>query len=69
MVSIEERINDLILRMNSSLKTTFSSLKISQDKSELVVLFLAVLHLVKEKIINVYQEGIFHEMEIKKEKN
>ena len=65
-ISLEERIKDLVSKLQNTSKSTFSNLKNSKEKSELVVLFLAVLHLVRDRIINVRQGGMFEEIEILK---
>ncbi len=62
-ISLKERINDLIARLTK--RKTFSFKELIPDKTkrlELIVTFLAVLHLVKEGIINIKQDKNFEEI-------
>jgi len=65
-ISLEEKIQCLINLINKSPMTTLSSLKNSKEKGELVVLFLAVLHLIRDRLVDVRQKGVFEEIEVNK---
>lgn len=65
-ISLEDRIKSLVSRINKDPKSNFSKLANSGERQELVVLFLAVLHLIKEKVISVVQDRPFEDMMIEK---
>ncbi len=66
-ISIRERIaniRDMITReANISFKTL---LKTAKDKTEVIVTFLALLELVKQKTISVVQNNIFEDIQVRK---
>ena len=67
VVSIKDKIRHIqqLLKSKSSLK--FDELiKSAQNKTEIIVSFLGLLELVKQRQVNVWQVGIFEEIEIKK---
>lgn len=66
IINLRTKIQEIASRLTSS-PTTFSSLHgNTKAKGEIVVLFLAVLHLIKQQLINVEQTGHFEEMTIAK---
>jgi segregation and condensation protein A len=64
-INIREKIQDLLLILNKNSQTTFDAL-LAQNHSrfEVVVTFLAVLELVKRKVIQAQQAELFAEIEI-----
>ncbi|GMU25872.1 segregation/condensation protein A [Patescibacteria group bacterium] len=65
VVTIQEKIRDLAERLRSHAKLTFSGfLKKSRDKSEAVISFLALLELVKQRVVNVEQKDLFEDISI-----
>lgn len=65
-ISIRDRIALIIDQLRKMGKTTFSSLlKSTQSRLEIVISFLAVLELVKQRQVNVTQEKQFGEIEIR----
>jgi len=64
LVSLEEMIEEMIKRVSNVIKTSFSELSDGKEKSEIVVLFLALLHLLKESTIEIEQEELFAEIHI-----
>ena len=66
IVNLRAKIQEIAARL-TSIPTTFSELHGgSGTKGEVVVLFLAILHLIKQQLVNVEQAGHFEEMKIAK---
>lgn len=64
VVSLERKIIDVQKMIKSKALKTFSEIKKnSKDKAEVVVSFLAVLELVKQRIVVARQEGVFDDIE------
>jgi segregation and condensation protein A len=59
LISLEEKIREIVGRFKDAAAHSFRSLSQNKSKSEVVVLFLAVLHLLKDQQIKVAQEGQF----------
>jgi segregation and condensation protein A len=66
LVSLEEKIEELIGRVDKTLKTSFNDITQGKKQQEIIVLFLALLHLLKDNIIEIYQEDLFSDIQIKK---
>lgn len=64
VISLEEMIDSLTVRVSSSLKMSFKEFsKIGkEEKVNVIVSFLAMLELVKQGIIHVSQEGAFDDI-------
>lgn len=66
-VSIQEKIDQLQIILSRQLETRLSELLSSaKNKSEVIVTFLALLELIKQKIFTVDQEALFADVTIKK---
>lgn len=69
MINLKEKIMEILSRITKR-PIQFNSLKHGKERSEVVVLFLAILHLVKDQLVFVDQRNHFQEMTIaKKDKN
>ncbi len=66
VVSLEEKIDHIKSSLGERLNTVFSKLHNSKSKMEVVVTFLAMLELMKQRVIDVKQEDMFGEMELRK---
>ncbi|MBU4421689.1 segregation/condensation protein A [Candidatus Parcubacteria bacterium] len=67
VVSIRQKIDDLKRMIGKKAKLGFREfVGKAKNKTEVVVSFLALLELIKQKIINVSQEELFKEIEISK---
>jgi segregation and condensation protein A len=64
MVSMEEKIKEMVVRVQGIVKTSFASLSKDKERSEIVVMFLALLHLLKDSKIIIEQEEVFAEINI-----
>jgi len=65
VVTLEERIKDLLNKLSQGKEFSFSDLTNKADKTDVIITFLAILHLAKEKIIQVQQNSLFGELKIK----
>lgn len=66
-ISIQEKIDHLQVLLSSQIETKLSSIvATAKNKSEVVVTFLALLELIKQKILTVDQEALFTDITIKK---
>lgn len=64
-VTIEEKIESLKARVGKMLRVSFHRfLADSHDKAEMVVGFLALLELIKQKSVKVEQSGLFHDIQL-----
>jgi len=65
VINLKRKIEE-ILRKLTEAPTTLGKLRKSGTKGELVVMFLAILHLIKEQLVLVDQENNFEEIRIVK---
>ena len=66
VVTLEEKIGELQETLRSRIESTFSELTSgAKDKIEIIVSFLAMLELVKQRIIQVEQDSLFKEIKMK----
>ncbi len=64
-IHIEEKIESIKRSLLERLKINFSNiLKEAKSKTEIIVSFLAMLELIKQRDIHVSQDGLFNEIEI-----
>lgn len=65
VVTLEERINEIEGMLRERIQTSFGEfVGKAQDKIEIIVSFLAVLEMVKQRIICVEQDDLFREIKI-----
>ncbi|MEK7555492.1 MAG: segregation/condensation protein A [Patescibacteria group bacterium] len=65
MISLEEKIKEVINRLEKGLQQ-FGELTKEKSRSEVIILFLALLHLLRDQIIKVEQKEGFSEIAITK---
>ena len=66
VITLEEKIEHLRVTLRERVQTSFAELVAdATDKIEVVVSFLAMLEMVKQRIIHVEQEGLFSEIKMK----
>jgi len=65
IINLKEKINEVFSRLTDS-PMLFKNLREGKTKGEVVVLFLAILHLIKDQLINVEQENHFADMTVAK---
>jgi segregation and condensation protein A len=66
VVKLEDKIQELLERFQKTAEQSFKTLIASRSKQEIIVLFLAALHLLKERFINVEQKEQFSDIILKK---
>lgn len=64
LIKLEEKIEEIVKKMESGIKN-FSEIAKEKSRTEIIVLFLALLHLLRDQIIKVEQEGGFSDIIIK----
>jgi len=64
IVSIEDKIDELMARVSEQAELDFMGLVRNKPKSEVIATFLAILHLLKNQLINIEQNGIFSDIMI-----
>jgi segregation and condensation protein A len=64
VINLEEKIAELLRRVKTIVQTSFSKLRGDKKKSEVVVIFLALLHLLKDNRISIIQEEAFGDITI-----
>lgn len=68
LIKLEEKIEEIILKIRDGI-SNFGHLIKEKSKKEIVVMFLALLHLLREQTIEVEQTEGFSDITIKKSKN
>jgi len=63
IVQLQEKIQEVIARVSAN-PLSFHALRANHDRHEIVVLFLAVLHLIKDQLVSVEQTAHFESMTI-----
>jgi len=66
IVTLEEKIKELVSRFREAVKHSFLGLAEKRSRSEVIVMFLAVLHLLRDKVIHAEQEKQFGDIIIEK---
>lgn len=67
IISLEEKIEELQLALQEKVERAFSELiSGAKEKVEIIVSFLALLELAKQKLISVEQRGLFKDITIRK---
>lgn len=65
VVTLEERINELEQKLRARVSSSFSDLvSEARDKVDVIVSFLAMLEMVKQRLVAVEQEEIFSEIRL-----
>lgn len=66
IVSIEEKMKELTARFQEAVEHTFKSLSGGKSRKEIIVSFLAILHLLKDRLVRAEQKGQFEDIIIRK---
>ena len=64
LISLEEKIAEILTRVDNVIKTSFSEIAVGKAKEEVIVVFLALLHLLKERLVEIEQRELFAEIKI-----
>jgi segregation and condensation protein A len=66
VITLEEKITHLENSLREKIETSFSEIaSTAQDKIEVIISFLAMLEMIKQRIINVNQKNLFQDIRIK----
>ena len=66
VMTLEEKINDLQNMLRQKVETSFAELTASAtDKIDVIVSFLAMLEMVKQRIVQVEQRELFEEIKLR----
>jgi len=65
-ITITEKINEIKLFIKQSIATDFKKILGKGSRADVVISFLAMLELIKQRDIEVEQEGLFNSITIKK---
>ncbi|MEK9186134.1 MAG: segregation/condensation protein A [Patescibacteria group bacterium] len=66
IITIESKIQELLGKIQGVMEYSFQSMTKEKSKKEVVVLFLALLHLLKDRLINVEQQDHFSDIILRK---
>ncbi len=66
LVTVEEKVQELLSRFAERIAHSFASVAKDKSRDEVIALFLAILHLLKEKKIEVEQGEHFSDILVKK---
>lgn len=66
VMTLEEKINDLENMLRRKVETSFSELTLNAtDKADVIISFLAMLEMVKQRIVRVEQTELFEEIRLR----
>lgn len=68
LITMEEKLSELMERLDRALENSFNNIMEGKERSEIIVLFLALLHLLKETAVRVQQDELFSDIKIVKNK-
>jgi segregation and condensation protein A len=63
-ITIRQKINAILTALKNNQRMNFKSILTSTDRIEIVVTFLAMLELIKRRVIQAEQNGLFDEISI-----
>ena len=70
VVTLEEKINDLEIFLREKIQSSFADLvEKSTDKVEVIVSFLAMLEMIKQRLIEVEQTNLFEDIKLSLKNN
>lgn len=64
IVKIEEKIQDILKMMSGGINTSFSKMVDKKEKIDVIINFLAILHMFKDRLIAVEQDNEFGEINL-----
>ncbi len=68
LITMEEKLSELMERLDSAFENSFNNIMEGKERSEIIVLFLALLHLLKEATIKIRQDKLFSDIKIARNK-
>ncbi len=67
IMSLEEKMAEIVKRFESEAETKFTNLSNAKSRGEIIVIFLAILHLAREQLILLEQSDYFSDIIIRKQ--
>ena len=64
LINFEEKMKELMERVSRTALSSFREISKGRDRTEIVVLFLAILHLLKDSLIRIEQAGEFEDIKL-----
>lgn len=66
VITLEEKISELEIKLRKKVETSFSELMAkAENKIDVIVSFLALLEMIKQKIIQAEQEDLFRDIKVR----
>jgi segregation and condensation protein A len=62
VMTLEEAMQSMVGRLGSLMQANFSAIANNTTRAELIVLFLALLHLARDQMVRIEQEGAFSDI-------
>ncbi|MBI3046543.1 MAG: segregation/condensation protein A [Candidatus Harrisonbacteria bacterium] len=69
VITIEQKVKELLSRFQEKSEQSFQELSKEKSRLEIIMIFLAILHLIRDRLIKSEQNGKFSDIIIKKENN
>ena len=69
MISLEQKVEELLARFKKETEQSFQQLAHKRSRAEIIIFFLAILHLIKDQIIQAEQPDQFSDIMFKKSSN
>jgi len=69
VITIESKVKELLDRFKGQANQSFKSLSQDKPKIEIIMLFLAILHLLRDRVVQAQQDGQFSDININKMNN
>lgn len=66
VISLEAKMKEVIAHITEAIETRFSRLASERTRAEIIVTFLALLHLAREQLVTLEQESHFSDIIVKK---
>ncbi|MEK7195356.1 MAG: segregation/condensation protein A [Patescibacteria group bacterium] len=66
IITIEEKIAEIVERMKKEGESSFMKISGEKPRREIIAIFLAILHLAREQLVSLEQNGHFSDIIIKK---
>lgn len=66
VISLEQKVSELMERCKNAARASFHALATNRPREEVIVMFIALLHLLKQRSISVEQGDVFSDIIVKR---
>lgn len=66
VISLEEKVEEIMAKLEKAGEHNFRDLTQTKDRAEAIIIFLAILHLAREQLVHLEQNGFFSDIIIRK---